>query len=82
MSGWCGRFLTMKSMKNLAEDLRLISDYRTRLAAIGSSVASESKILRGALKWEKELGKSCRVSRSRNGCEAATGQANAEAQEG
>ena len=46
----------MKRKKNLAEGLRLISDYRTRLAAIRSSVASESKILRGALKWGKELG--------------------------
>ena len=82
MSGWCSRFLTIKRMKNLAEGLRLISDYRTRLAAIRSSVASESRILRDALSWRKELGKSCRVSRCRNECEAATGHANAEAQGG
>ena len=40
----------------MGEDaLRLISDYRTRLAVIRSSVASESIILRSALKWGKEL---------------------------
>ena len=43
--------------KEMGEDaLRLISDYRTRLAGIRVSVASESKILRDALKWEKSLG--------------------------
>jgi hypothetical protein len=42
--------------KEMGEDaLRLISDYRTRLAAIRSSVASESRILRAALKWGKGL---------------------------
>jgi hypothetical protein len=43
--------------KEMGEDtLRLISDYRTRLAGIRLSVASESRILRTALKWEKSLG--------------------------
>ena len=51
-----GRFFTMKSIKNLAEGLSPISDYRTRLAVIRSSVASESRILRAALKWGKSLG--------------------------
>ena len=46
----------MKSIKNLAEGLSPISDYRTRLAVIRSSVASESRILRAALKWGKSLG--------------------------
>jgi hypothetical protein len=42
--------------KEMGEDaLRLISDYRTRLSGIRSSVASESKILRDALKWGKGL---------------------------
>ena len=42
--------------KEMGEDaLGLISDYRTRLAPIGSTVASESRILRAALKWEKDL---------------------------
>ena len=42
--------------KEMGEDaLRLISDYRTRLASIRSSVASESRILRAALKWGKKL---------------------------
>ena len=41
---------------NLAESLSLISDYRTRLTGIHSSVASESRILRNALKWGKSLG--------------------------
>ena len=42
--------------KEMGEDaLRLISDYPTRLAAIRSTVASESRILRDALKWGKEL---------------------------
>jgi hypothetical protein len=45
--------------RDMGEDaLRLISDYRTRLTAIRLSVASESKILRAALKWEKSLGNS------------------------
>jgi len=42
--------------KEMGEDaLRLISDYRTRLAGIRLSVASESRILRTALKWEKSV---------------------------
>ena len=40
----------------MGEDaLRLISDYCTRLTGIFLSVASESRILRDALKWGKEL---------------------------
>ena len=46
----------MKSIKNLAEGLSLISNYQTRLAAIRSSVATESRILRGALNWAKSFG--------------------------
>jgi len=43
--------------KEMGEDaLRLISDYRTRLSGIRSTVGSESKIVREALKWEKSLG--------------------------
>jgi hypothetical protein len=43
--------------RDMGEDaLRLISDYRTRLTGIRSSVASESRILRKALRWEKSLG--------------------------
>lgn len=50
--------------KEMGEDaLRLISDYRTRLSAIRSTVASESRILRNALKWGKGLAENCRVSR-------------------
>jgi hypothetical protein len=65
--------------RDMGEDaLRLISDYRTRLTGIRSTVASESKILRDALKWGKGLGDNCRISRSRNGCGATAGQANAE----
>jgi hypothetical protein len=42
--------------KEMGEDaLRLVSDYRTRLTGIFLSVASESRILRDALKWGKEL---------------------------
>lgn len=42
--------------KEMGEDaLRLISDYRTRLTVIRSAVASESRILRAALKWGKKL---------------------------
>lgn len=42
--------------RDMGEDaLRLISDYRTRLAGIRLSVASESRILRSALKWGKGL---------------------------
>jgi hypothetical protein len=65
--------------KEMGEDAqRLINDYRTRLDGIRSTVASESKILRDALKWGKGLGDNCRISRSRNGCGATAGQANAE----
>jgi hypothetical protein len=40
--------------KEMGEDaLRLISDYRTRLAGIRSAVTTESKILRDALKRQK-----------------------------
>jgi len=43
--------------RDMGEDaLRLISDYRTRLAGIRSSAASESRILSAALKWGKTLG--------------------------
>jgi hypothetical protein len=42
--------------RDMGEDaLKLLQDYRTRLAGIRSSVASESIILRDALKWGKEL---------------------------
>jgi len=42
--------------KEMGEDaLRLISDYRTRLVVIRSTVASESKNLRDALNWGKGL---------------------------
>ena len=38
--------------KEMGEDaLRLISDYRTRLAAIRLAVVSELAVLRGAIKW-------------------------------
>lgn len=40
----------------VADALRQISDYRTRLSAIRSTVASESRILRDPLKWGKTLG--------------------------
>jgi hypothetical protein len=40
----------------MGEDaLRLISDYRTRLASIRLSVGSELSVLKGAIKWGKEL---------------------------
>jgi hypothetical protein len=43
--------------KEMGEDaLRLLSDYRTRLAGIRSTVALESLILRSGLKWVKGLG--------------------------
>lgn len=43
--------------RDMGEDaLRLLSDYRTRLAAIRSTVASESRILRAAIKWGKSIG--------------------------
>jgi len=42
--------------KEMGEDaLRLISDYRTRLSGIRSTMASESKILREAVNWGKGL---------------------------
>ncbi len=42
--------------KEMGEDaLRLISDYRTRLTAIRSSVASELTLLKGAIKWCREM---------------------------
>lgn len=42
--------------KEMGEDaLKLLQDYRTRLAGIRLSVATESKILRDALKWGKGL---------------------------
>jgi hypothetical protein len=42
--------------REMGEDaLRLISDYRTRLAGIRSYVDSESKILREALKWLRSI---------------------------
>jgi hypothetical protein len=43
--------------KEMGEDvLKVLQDYRTRLAAIRLSVDSESKILRDALKWGRQLG--------------------------
>jgi hypothetical protein len=42
--------------KEMGEDaLRLITDYRTRLAAIRSAVASELMVLKGAIKWGREM---------------------------
>jgi hypothetical protein len=42
--------------KEMGEDaLRLISDYRTRLAAIRSTVASERPLLKEAIKWSREM---------------------------
>lgn len=42
--------------RDMGEDaLRLLSDYRTRLTAIRSTVASESRILRAAIKWGQGL---------------------------
>jgi hypothetical protein len=43
--------------REMGEDaLRLISDYRTRLTALRTSVRFESKILSEALKWKRSLG--------------------------
>ena len=43
--------------RDMGEDaLRLISDYRTRLAGIRSAVTSELTLLKGAFKWGKSLG--------------------------
>lgn len=40
----------------MGEDaLRLIRDYRTRLAAICLSVGSELSVLKGAIKWGRGL---------------------------
>ena len=39
----------MRRVMNLAESLSLISDYRTRLTGIHSSVASEVPILKTAI---------------------------------
>jgi len=42
--------------KDMGEDaLRLLSDYRTRLSEIRSTMASESHVLRAALKWGKGM---------------------------
>jgi len=42
--------------KEMGEDaLRLISNYRTRFAAIRLSVGSELSVLKGAIKWGREL---------------------------
>ena len=42
--------------KEMGEDaLRLISDYRTRMAAIRLSVGSELPVLKGAIKWGRGL---------------------------
>jgi hypothetical protein len=42
--------------RDMGEDaLQLISDYRTRVTAIRSTMASESRILRDALKWGKGM---------------------------
>jgi hypothetical protein len=42
--------------RDMGEDaLRLISDYRTRLSSIRSSVTSEMHILKGAIKWGREM---------------------------
>jgi hypothetical protein len=42
--------------RDMGEDaLRLISDYRTRLAGIRSTVGSELSVLKGATKWGREL---------------------------
>jgi hypothetical protein len=42
--------------KEMGEDsLKVLQDYRTRLAGIQSTVASESGILRDALKWGRSL---------------------------
>jgi len=42
-------------VKALADALQLISDYRTRLAAIRSAVALELPVLKGAIEWGKGL---------------------------
>lgn len=40
----------------MGEDaLKLLDDYRTRLAAIRLAVGSELAVLKGAIKWGREL---------------------------
>ena len=42
--------------KEMGEDsLRLISDYRSRLTSIRSTVGLDLRVLKGAIKWGKEL---------------------------
>jgi len=42
--------------KEMGEDaLKVLQDYRTRLAAIRLSVGSELSVLKGAIKWGREL---------------------------
>jgi hypothetical protein len=42
--------------KEMGEDvLKVLQDYRTRLASIRLSVGSELSVLKGAIKWGKEL---------------------------
>lgn len=42
--------------KDMGEDaLKLLQDYRTRLAGIRLSVGSELSVLKGAIKWAREL---------------------------
>jgi hypothetical protein len=42
--------------REMGEDaLRLISDYRTRLATIGATVGSELSVLKGAIRWGRGL---------------------------
>ena len=65
MASHCGllrglRHASLHSMfiaaRDMGEDaLRLISDYRTRLAMIRLSVGSELSVLKGAIKWGKGL---------------------------
>jgi len=48
--------------REMGEDaLRLISDYRSRLAGIRSYVDSELSVLKGAIKWAKGLALSTKV---------------------
>lgn len=42
--------------KEMGEDaLKLLQDYRTRLSAIRASVGSELSVLKGAIKWGRDL---------------------------
>jgi hypothetical protein len=44
------------AVKEMGEDaLRLFSDYRSRLSGIRSTVASELPLLKGAIKWSREM---------------------------